>query len=92
MIRFELEHGMKKDVVNGVYQYCRAIKGMGKMTGKEFADNCRRVWSEDNKANAYYYALFEQYIISINVEYGVVRCVFDNEKLLNFDKDAVKGN
>ncbi len=55
-------------VKDGIYNYAPAIKGKGRMTGKQFADECRKVWSEENKVNARYYGLFEKHVISIEAK------------------------
>ena len=58
----------RETVKDGIYNYASAIRGKGRMTGKEFADKCRKVWSEENKLNAHYYRLFEEHVVSIEVK------------------------
>ena len=63
------KQSLHDNLVNGVHCYGFAIRGKGSMTGKLFADECRKVWTEDNVVNARYYAMFENHIDEI--EYRV---------------------
>ena len=67
-----LNRNVKEDIVHGIHVYGCAIRGKGEMTGKEFANCCRMVWTDKNPANAHFYKLFEDYVISINVTYGQI--------------------
>lgn len=67
-----------QNVVDGVYSYGIAIKGMGAMSGKAFADQCRKVWTDKNLVNAHYYALFENYIDEIERGYCTIRVRYKN--------------
>jgi len=57
-----MKKSVKDDLANGFLQYSFIIRNKGKMTGKQFADECRKVYSDKNLANAHYYALFENHI------------------------------
>ena len=56
-------------VKDAVKSYVPAIRGKGRMTGKRFTRECRKVWSESNEINAEYYKLFEQFIVSIEARH-----------------------
>ena len=51
---------------------------MGAMSGKAFADQCRKVWTDKNLVNAHYYALFENYIDEIERGYCTIRVRYKN--------------
>lgn len=61
-----------EDLKNGIYKFSFVIRGLGRMTGKEFAEHCRKAYDERNKANSFYYELFEKYIINIEMTNGGV--------------------
>jgi len=54
-----------ENTVSGIHIYSFIIRGKGKMSGKEFADRCREVYSDKNPANASYYELFAKHITHI---------------------------
>jgi len=66
-----------ENIVTGVHNYSFIIRGKGRMTGKEFADCCRKVYTDKNPANASYYSLFEKYISYIESTYGQIRVGYD---------------
>lgn len=57
-----MKKSLKDDLIDGFHQYSFIIRGKECMSGKKFADECRKVYSEKNPANAHYYALFENHI------------------------------
>ena len=56
---------MTPAVKDGLLNYGSAAIGKGKLTGQQFADECRKIWSDSNKVNLHYYKLFERYVVSI---------------------------
>lgn len=67
-----MKKSLKDDLIDGFHRYSFIIKGKGRMSGKEFADECRKVYSEKNVANAHYYALFENHIEFIERTHGQI--------------------
>lgn len=60
-----------RDIIEyGIQAYSSAIIGKGSMPGKQFADECRKCWSEENPRNANLYKLFEKYVHTINVKWS----------------------
>lgn len=53
------------------------------INGIQFSDLCRNNYDYQNKINAFYYSLFERYIISIRTKGGVIYCKLSNYDLLN---------
>ena len=60
----------RENIIDGVSSYRMAIKGKSEMSGIAFADECRKIWTEQNILNAYYYKLFEKHIISVKYDYN----------------------
>jgi len=66
-----------ENTVTGIHNYSFIIRGKGRMSGKEFADCCREVYTDKNPANASYYELFEKHISYIERTYGQILVGFN---------------
>ncbi len=58
----------REDVKTGIYNYAHVIKGKGRMTGEQFADECQKVYDAGNRANGYFFALFRSFITTIEAK------------------------
>ena len=66
-------------IKEGIFRYSFIIKGKGEMTGKQFASICSSVYSRENKVNAFYYAVFEKYITTIERKRnGEIHIIYKN--------------
>lgn len=72
------KQSLYETLVNGVHCYAFIIRGKGSKSGKDFADECRKAYTEENVVNARYYELFENHIESIECGYGTIRVRYKN--------------
>jgi hypothetical protein len=67
-----MKKSIKDDLIDGFHQYSFIIRGKGQMSGKQFADECRKVYSDKNPVNAHFYTLFENHIELIERTYSQI--------------------